>query len=220
MNINGEIIEKAEMDEKAKASFAKSMDLFYKSKSNPVDVKTYKKSLFSNVRASDINEINFSPTKGSQTLKPNLNSFSKPLFLSKGSKINPSILEELKLETNSDHSSKLSSPYHKKKFLSSNSSPFNQRNSLGGNVFSPFLGPFSRNEHDVLTEGRLSHQNSLDATTLNNFISSFISESQPSSQQSLDSKDNVSEKDLQFYFPHLSKGKMNQSKSYSSLDSQ
>lgn len=217
MNINGEIIEKAEMDEKAKASFMKSMDLFYKSKSNPVDVKTYKKSLFSNVRANDLTET-FSPMKGTPTLKPNFNSHSKALFLNRGSRLNPSILEELKFETNSD-SSKPSSPY-RKKFLSSNSSPFNQKHSSNGPVFSPFLGN-STNYHDTpLTEGKLSHQNSLDSAAFN-YFSSFITESLPSSQHSLDSKDDVSEKDLQFYFPNLAtKNKMYQHNSYSSLDDQ
>lgn len=219
MNINGEIIEKAEMDEKAKQSHMKSMDLFYKSKSNPVEVKTYKKSLFSNVRANDLTDMNFSPMKGSQTLKPNFNSHSKPLFLNRGSRLNPSILEELKFETNSD-SSKPSSPYNRKKFLSSTSSPFNQKNSSSGQVFSPFLGT-STNYHDTpLTEGKLSHQNSLDSAAFN-YFSSFLTESLPSSQHSLDSKDDVSEKDLQFYFPNLStKNKMFRPNSYSSLDDQ
>ena len=221
MNINGEIVEKAEMDAKAKAGLQQSMDLFYKSKSNPVDIKTlHKKSHFSNQRTNDISEMAFSPMKGSNTLKPSFGSHSKPLFLNKGSKFNPSILEELKLETNSEHSSRLSSPYNNnknKKFLSSTSSPFDKPDSFNGqNLFSSYLN--KTNVETPVTEGILSHQNSLDAHTAN-FISSFISESLTSSQQSLDSKDDsVSEKDLQFFFPRL-KNRIFQTNSYSSLDS-
>jgi hypothetical protein len=213
MNINGEIVEKAEMDEKAKVGLQKSMDLFYKSKSNPVDVKTYKKSIFG--RSNDPNEI-FSPIKGVQPLKSGFSSHSKPLFPTRGSRLNPSILEELKLEGNSNNSSKVSSPYNKKKILSSNSSPFNQNDFNNG--FSPVIN--QTNPETPVTEGKLSKQNSLDANGLV-FISSFISESITESQQSLDSKDDsVSEKDLQFFFPHLRHNRIFQTQSYNSLDSQ